>query len=236
MEDQFIFSNYDDIFSNYDDIFSNYDDIFANNDNLFNTSDNLFNISYNTSTIPNNTSNVLTKAQTNIPISNICFPAKTCIKTDQGLINIENICSETNTINNKKIVAITKTITLDKYLILLDKNALGINLPNKKTIISKNHKIYYKGKLIEAYKFLGHFKYVSKIDYNGEILYNILMENYDKILVNNLICETLHPNNIIAKLYKTKYSEDYKEKIIFIINSSIRRNDYKSYKKITSLL
>ena len=62
------------------------------------------------------------------------------------------------------------------------------------------------------------------------------MENYDKILVNNLICETLHPNNIIAKLYKTKYSEDYKEKIIFIINSSIRRNDYKSYKKITSLL
>ena len=28
------------------------------------------------------------------------------------------------------------------------------------------------------------------------------MEDYSKIVVNNLICETLHPDNLIAKLYR----------------------------------
>jgi len=34
-------------------------------------------------------------------------------------------------------------------------------------------------------------------------LYNVLMEQPDKMMVNNLICETLHPENCIAKLYRT---------------------------------
>ena len=32
-----------------------------------------------------------------------------------------------------------------------------------------------------------------------EILYNILLETHDKMQVNNLDVETLHPDNIIAK-------------------------------------
>jgi uncharacterized repeat protein (TIGR03803 family) len=166
------------------------------------------------------------------PISNICFPAGTLITTDQGEISIEKIVPFENTINNKNIKAITKTISHDTYLVCFDKNALGKNYPNKKTMISKDHKIFYKGKMIEAYKFLGHFEKVQKVDYNQEILYNVLMEKYEKINVNNIICETLHPNNIIAKLYNSNYEEKYKNKIIYIMNESINKNDKNSYIKM----
>ena len=73
----------------------------------------------------------------------------------------------------------------------------------------------YKGKMIKAKEFIGIFENVYKIKYKGEMLYNVLMEKHDKMIVNNLICETLHPENIIAKLYKTLQ----KAKNINIINS-----------------
>jgi len=169
---------------------------------------------------------------TPVPISNICFPAGTLISTDQGEIRIEKIIPFENTINNKNITAITKTISHNTYLVCFDKNALGNNYPNKKTMISKDHKILYKGKMIEAYKFLGHFEKVQKMDYNQEMLYNVLMEKYEKITVNNIICETLHPNNIIAKLYNSNYGEKYKNKIIHMMNESINKNDKISYTKM----
>jgi len=171
---------------------------------------------------------------TPIPISNICFPIGTLISTDQGEISIEKIVPFENTINNKKIKAITNTISRDTYLVCFDKNALGNNYPDKKTMMSKEHKILYKGKMIEAYKFLDHFEKVQKVDYNQEILYNVLMEKYEKIKVNNIVCETLHPNNIIAKLYNSNYGEEYKNKIIYIMNESINKKDTNSYKKIVN--
>jgi len=170
------------------------------------------------------------------PIGPICFLANTPITLDQGIIPIDNINPKIHTINNKKIVAVTQTITQDEHLICFEKNSLGINYPSEKTIISKKHKIYYQGKMIEAFKFVGHFKNVKKIEYNGEILYNILMETYDKIRVNNLICETLHPKNIIAKLYTNNYSENYKNKLIIMMNDYIIKKDFNSYKKIASRL
>ena len=60
------------------------------------------------------------------------------------------------------------------------------------------------------------------------------MHKYNKININNLIVETLHPKNIIAKLYTNNYNEDMINKIIFIMNNSIKKKDFYSYKKITS--
>jgi len=171
---------------------------------------------------------------TPVPISNICFLANTPIHTNKGIVPIGNIEPNIHTIDNKKIIAITKTIAQDKYLICFKKNSLGNNYPFEDTIMSKNHKILYKGKMIEAYKFLDNIPNVKKIKYNGEILYNILMKNYDTIKINNLICETLSPSNIIAKIYTSNISQDYKDKIIVMINDSIIKNDYRSYKKIVN--
>ena len=169
-------------------------------------------------------------------ISGVCFQEKTPIQTDQGIIPIEKINSDVNTINNKKIVGITKTISQDKYLVCFEKDSLGANYPTKSTTVSKQHKILYSGKLIEANKFLCHFAGVKKVKYSGEVLYNVLMEKHEVIRANNLLCETLHPQNIIAKLYNSCMSESYKSKLTSLFNESILKNDHASYKKIVNRL
>lgn len=137
-----------------------------------------------------------------IPISNICFPAGTPITCNQGNIPIEKINPDIHTIRNKKIVGITKTITQDKYLVCFEKDALETNFPSQKTIMSKNHSILYKRNMRQAGEFVGLNDKIYKIKYRKEVLYNVLMEEHDKMVVNNLICETLHPENGIAKLYR----------------------------------
>jgi len=67
--------------------------------------------------------------------------------------------------------------------------------------MSQNHKVEFNGKLYKARKFVGKFKGVSKILYNGETLYNILFENYRTITINNLVCETLQPSNEFAVMF-----------------------------------
>jgi len=150
-----------------------------------------------------------------IPIGDICFPAGTPITTNQGLIPIENINPEIHTIRGKSIVAITKTIyASNKYLVCFEKDSLGNNIPSQKTIISKNHKIFYNGKMTKACGFLGLNDKISKIEYNNELLYNVLMENHDKMVVNNLICETLDPTSIVAEFYKSSKNLDVKRRDI----------------------
>ena len=135
-------------------------------------------------------------------VSNICFPAKTPIVTDQGIIPIYEIDASIHTIRNKKIVAITKTVSKDKYLVCFEKDTFGKNMPCQRTIMSKNHSLLYKGSLIEAKEFeITHSDKVFKIPYKGQILYNVLLEEHGKMVVNNLVCETLHPNNFVAQLY-----------------------------------
>jgi hypothetical protein len=148
-----------------------------------------------------------------IPIGDICFPAGTPITTNQGLIPIEKINPDIHTIRNKQIVAITKTIyASNKYLVCFEKDSLGNNIPSQKTIISKNHKIFYSGKMIKACGLLGLNDKISKIEYNDEVLYNVLMENHDKMIVNNLICETLDPTSIVAEYYKASKNLDVKRR------------------------
>ena len=129
--------------------------------------------------------------------SNICFLAGTPVKCDQGLIDIDKIEPNIHTILGKKIVAITETHSTEKELVIIEKDSLRPNVPNKTTVVSMEHKIFYKGKMMEAYK-------VSKkrMNYNNEKLYNVLMEEHNKMNVNNMIVETLDPTNMIGKVFK----------------------------------
>uniref|UniRef100_A0A6C0IRL5 Hedgehog/Intein (Hint) domain-containing protein n=1 Tax=viral metagenome TaxID=1070528 RepID=A0A6C0IRL5_9ZZZZ len=161
--------------------------------------------------------------------SNICFPAGTPIQTDQEIIAIEKIKSNKNTIRGNKIETITKTIIQDSYLVCIEKDALAKNIPNKKTVISKNHKLFYNKKMIKSQELLNlNNEGVYKIPYNGEALYNILLENHDKMIVNNLICETLDPKNGIAKMHldmkNNNFTEEQKQDFI---------NNYNNYVMIT---
>jgi hypothetical protein len=170
-------------------------------------------------------------------VSNICFPAGTLIKTDQGIIPIERINTAINTIGNKSIKHITQTVTIDKYLICFEKNALNRNVPNKKTVMTKDHKILFNGQLVPAFRFLDFSSDVRKVKYSGETLYNVLLdEAYGIMNVNNLICETLHPDNIIAKLYRSNFTDYHNDNVIVTMNYSLYKRDLPGYKKMINRL
>jgi len=162
--------------------------------------------------------------------SNICFPANTPITVDQGIIAIEKLDPSIHTINNKRIVAVTKTTSLKDYLVRLDKDSLGENVPSETTTISPEHKILYNGMLINAKYFIERFEHVYKVDYKGEFLYNVLMDDYSKMRVNNLTVETLHPDCDIAQRYNgnarsKKNSYIMKNMMNAVINNNVNNNN-----------
>ena len=161
-----------------------------------------------------------------IPTFPICFVAGTPVLTDQGSIAIEKISINKNTIRGKNIVAVTKTITIEDNIVCIEKDALGHNIPSQKTFISRNHKLFFNKQMIKAKHLIGQVDGVYNKKYNGEVLYNVLLETHSKMMVNNLIVETLDPANIIAKLYNGSLTETEKNTIIVNLN-----NGAKEYKK-----
>jgi uncharacterized delta-60 repeat protein len=139
------------------------------------------------------------------PIVPICFPAGTPVLTDQGNIPIEEINPEFHTIHKKPIIAITQSIMNENNIVCIEKHSLGINIPNKRTYISNYHGIIYKNKLIPAKQLVGRLHGIYHVKYNGEILYNVLMEKHYIMNVNNIRVETLNPRNIVAT--STKWSQ-----------------------------
>jgi len=127
----------------------------------------------------------------------ICFPAGASVKTDQGFVNIEKITNQ-HSINGLKVLAVSKVLNKCDYLIELKKDALSKNCPNKDTLISRFHKIYHnnKGKMAIG---LVNGKNIKRKKTKRDLIYNVLLEKYDKMEVNGMSVETLNPNNPIAK-------------------------------------
>jgi hypothetical protein len=150
--------------------------------------------------------------------SNTCFVAGNLVNTDQGLVPIEQLDYQFHTINNEPIVAITQTMSTETQLINIPKNALGPEQPCQHTISSLSHKILYNGVMTRAVN----LPRVKMIPYEGQILYNVLLNNYSKMTVNNLTVETLDPKNDVAIIYKhivtNNLSELEKDNLIQIYN------------------
>ena len=167
-----------------------------------------------------------------LPLPNlaICFPADTPVETDQGNISIDKLNTSKHTIRGNKIIAVTQSRPLQKTIVCIKKNALGNNTPSTDTEISRNHKVLYNGKMTKAKELVDVCKDVAFIDYNGKPLYNILMEKPNVMSINNLLCETLSPKNILAKLYNI---EDPSERSIQVskLNEIIKGNNPKTYKQ-----
>ena len=161
-----------------------------------------------------------------------CFAAGSMVETDQGNIAIERLNSNKNTINGKKIVAITKSISPNDKLVYIEEGALGENQPSQKTIVSPNHLISFNGIMVKAKNLSKDNKNVNYINNDKQILYNVLMEEYDEMKVNNMVTETLHPNNVVARLHRDHTFLERKQ-LISKYNKAIREKDSRALKKIT---
>ena len=131
-----------------------------------------------------------------------CFPSGTPVQTDQGVTAIEQLVPGEHTLRGKSIIAITQTRPLQKHIVCFEKDSIGKNVPSQQTLCSKEHKVLYRGEMNKARDLADMCKNVKRVSYNGETLYNVLLEKHGKMLVNNMICETLHPENIAAKFAK----------------------------------
>ena len=161
--------------------------------------------------------------------SGTCFIGSSIVQTNQGN---KPICAVTtnDTIHGQKIIAVTRNISTNDFLVKIKKNALGPNIPRMDTTVSPNHKILFMGQLRPAKELQGPL--IEHIKYNGELLYNILLEKHGKMIVNGLIAETLHPENIMALLYSVKCSSELRTSTIKQINESVHNNDYELYSSI----
>ena len=136
------------------------------------------------------------------------------IKTDSGFINIDKINLNNVTIDESKIISISKNhINHKKKFILFKKDALKENVPNKDTILDPEQEIYYEDKYIEAKIFLVKYsKNVNTIEIDNINMFNILTESDSDINVNNILIKSLkkdyqnYLNNIEKKYYEDNWN------------------------------
>jgi surface protein len=169
-------------------------------------------------------------------IANICFPGNTPVLTDQGEVAIEKLDLTKHTIRKRSIVAVTKVKYTDKHLICIEKDSFGKNIPCRRTVTTGDHEIFYKGMMVAAKKFVNLVDGVRKVKYTGDILYNVLLKTHDKMMVNNMIVETLNPSSIIAQAYMAtaSLSEDEKQRFVREYNQHALENDIYTKKGRTS--
>ena len=169
------------------------------------------------------------------PPNPICFPKGTPVSTNLGPVAIEKLNTDKHTIRGKEIVAITQSRPLQKHIVCLEKDSLSKNVPSQQTLCSMEHKIFYKGDMIKARNIVDLCENVTFVPYNGETLFNVLLKKHDKMMINNLICETLHPENIAAKISTMKNGQK-KNKANQELTKIIEENNVEEYKKLYTSL
>ena len=158
-----------------------------------------------------------------IPISTICFVAGTPVLTDNyGYVPIDQLVQGKHTINNYKVLTVTESVTPEQHLSVIPAGSLCEGVPCADTLMSLNHSIKINGEWIKSY-------YVAEklggtyVKYNGETLYNVLLGDTDgnpvagEMTVNNMLVETLDPDNIIAKVYLS--GEENRKELITALNN-----------------
>ena len=159
-----------------------------------------------------------------IGTGNICFLGSEKVETDQGKIRFDKLTTS-HTIFGKTIKKIAKVFNSDASLIFISKHAFGNKIPNKNTYISRNHGVYLDKKFTEANKLEPHIhpfilniagknmvrainlikmkKILEVSRSKRDLLYNVMLEEEGKMIVNGILCETLNPQDgCLKNLFK----------------------------------
>ena len=153
------------------------------------------------------------------PKSNICFPADEIVHIDGGKKKcIQHIQPLLDTIDGHVIRKLTMSYSTEKTLTMIKKNSFGNDIPNKDTLISNHHKIHWKDKRIEAKHFVGVIEGIEHVPYDYQLMYNILLDEEGEMVINNMVVETLHPDNNVAKLFHLLATIPHPERAIELFN------------------
>ena len=123
-----------------------------------------------------------------------------------GYIPINQLVPGKHTVNNYKVLTVTESVTPEKHLACIKAGSLCEGVPCADTLMSLNHRIKINGDWVQSYYVVAQLG-KTYIPYNGGTLYNVLLGDAEgrpcetEMIVNNMIVETLDPNNIIAKIY-----------------------------------
>jgi hypothetical protein len=147
----------------------------------------------------------------------MCFTGDVLVKTNQGLINIENITKE-NTIDGKKIIGISKIIYSQSYIVTVKKDALGENKPSADINVAPYHLFLINNKLEPIANFINEDTIFLR-KHNNEFLYNIILEEQDIMEVNNMQVQTMDPKSLLAKIFDGSQSPNQRNKIIKSLNN-----------------
>ena len=159
-----------------------------------------------------------------IPRAAACFPSGTPINTDQGIVAIDKINIATHTIRGNKIKTITQTYLVGNKMVLFKKNSLHNNVPCMDTIMSRHHQVYYNKEMNEAYKFIKLNK-AEHIEFPEDtVIYNVLLDSHEKMVINNMIVETQDPHSTTGYFYNN-----------FILNENCSKKDVRYATELLTL-
>lgn len=117
-----------------------------------------------------------------------CLPGDTLIPTDQGPVPIQDITPD-HSIRGTLVSGLVKAINADDYMIMINKDALGPNMPDRDFLISKNHRIFINKRKVRAEDLIN--GETIKKHYTGhQWMYNIQLRKFAYIRCYNLMIET----------------------------------------------
>ena len=90
------------------------------------------------------------------------------------------------------------------------------------------------GYMIQAKNLVDEFYGVTPISYDGDVLYNVLMDTHNTMCVNGMTVETLDPKSEIAKLYtnQCKFSYEARDRIVEILKECVETKNYNAYRRV----
>lgn len=150
----------------------------------------------------------------------ICFHEDTIIETDQGEIKIKDLKSD-NTIGNTSVLYLVKSEKKHRELVLVKKDALGKNKPNKDVKITKNHLILLKDGVFPISKLINDSSIVEVG--NDSDVYNIILLNNNFIKVSNIFLNVFGIDEDYLKKLENKKRDGVEEyEISFSSESKIK--------------
>jgi hypothetical protein len=132
----------------------------------------------------------------------ICFVKDTQIVTSNGLKEIQNITSQ-DKINGVQVHSIVTSIVSKNtdQLVMIAKDALGKNKPDKDTTCTVFHMILDGDDWKQAHQLVNGTTVTRFSSPENTRVYNILLadKSWGTMVANNLVTESLHPENEAAK-------------------------------------